>query len=105
MPSLGLMAVESLPGLWPAHTLALAQPPWGSRTPSGSALAESPAGSGYPPMCWHCPDLPLWLFGMSLLLPGNLGMPNTLQAELDPGQAEPLAPMAAALARGSPDRC
>lgn len=66
------------PWLWHSHTK-------GSRTPSGFVLAGSPARSGYPPRCQHCPDLPLGLFGMSLLLPRNLQVPNALQAELDPG--------------------
>lgn len=51
----------------------------------GSALAGSPAGSGWSPRVLALPYLPLGLFRMSLLLPRNSGMPNALQAELDPG--------------------
>lgn len=74
-------------------------------------------------MCWHSPDLPLGLFGMSLLLPRNSGasnLPDLGAVGMEPGtqgcpmlcrlsctlaQAEPLAPTAAVLAWCSPDRC
>lgn len=83
------------PWLWHSH-------PEGSKTPSGSALAGSPVGSGCPPRCWHSPYLPPGLFHV---WPGTQGYPVSYRVSWTLAQAEPLAPTAAVLARGSPDRC